>query len=233
MDKELMDILEGKDEKTAEAEKKEFKEITLKFGKGLVGDEFQGKDGNSYRQIMIPPNEETKQPWQTFVVKSNQVHENQFGKGMWCKLPAEGSTTVTKSVVKGVDEQGKTIWNNEKRKVPNTELKEMVEAYKNKDRSQEAEQAETKDNTKEKTETKDASEDKQNKNQEKTESIVREKTDVKSAEKSIENSTEKSAEKSQGSSLKDKIEKKTKQAAAKNKTAEKTQDKSKSKQNAR
>ena len=81
MDKELMDILEGKDEKkdetksetkdvTQNEEKKEYKEVTLKFGKGCVGDEFQGKDGNSYRQIMIPPNEETKQPWQTFVVKS-------------------------------------------------------------------------------------------------------------------------------------------------------------------
>ena len=146
MDKELMDILEGRDEKTAEAEKndmaqdtekKEYKEVTLKFGKGCVGDEFQGKDGNSYRQIMIPPNEETKQPWQTFVVKSNQVHENQFGKGMWCKLPAEGSTTVMKSVAKGVDEQGKTIWENEKTKVPNKELKKMVEAYKGKEQSQE------------------------------------------------------------------------------------------------
>ena len=208
MDKELLDILQGKDE-SAEAEKKEFKEITLKFGKGLVGDEFQGKDGNSYRQIMIPPNEETKQPWQTFVVKSNQVHENQFGKGMWCKLPAEGSTTVTKSVAKGVDEQGKTIWENEKRKVPNNELKDMVEAYKNKDRAQEAEQTEAKDAAKDKAETK---------------------TQEKAEAKTTEKTTEKSAEKSQTSSLKDKIEKKTKQAAAKNKTAEKTQTKSKSKQ---
>lgn len=114
-------------------EKNEFKEVTLKFGKGCVGDEFQGKDGNSYRQIMIPPNEETKQPWQTFVVKSNQVHENQFGKGMWCKLPAEGGTTVMKSIAKGVDEQGKTIWENEKIKIPNKELKAMVESYKHKE----------------------------------------------------------------------------------------------------
>ena len=119
-----------------EAIKKEFKEITLKFGKGCVGDEFQGKDGNSYRQIMIPPNEEVKQPWQTFVVKANQVHENQYGKGMWCKLPADGSTTVTKSVAKGVDEQGKTIWENEKTKIPNKELKAMVESYKSKEKSQ-------------------------------------------------------------------------------------------------
>ena len=147
MDKELMDILEGKDEKkdekksetkdvTQNEEKKEYKEVTLKFGKGCVGDEFQGKDGKSYRQIMIPPNEETKQPWQTFVVRSNQVHENQYGKGMWCKLPAEGSTTVTKSVAKGVDEDGKTIWENEKTKIPNKELKKMVESYKNKEQSQ-------------------------------------------------------------------------------------------------
>ena len=134
MDKELLDILQGKDETTEP--KKEFKEITLKFGKGCVGDEFQGKDGNSYRQIMIPPNEEVKQPWQTFVVKANQVHENQYGKGMWCKLPADGSTTVTKSVAKGVDEQGKTIWENEKTKIPNKELKAMVESYKSKEKSQ-------------------------------------------------------------------------------------------------
>lgn len=141
MDKELLDILQGKDETTEP--KKEFKEITLKFGKGCVGDEFQGKDGNSYRQIMIPPNEEVKQPWQTFVVKANQVHENQYGKGMWCKLPADGSTTVTKSVAKGVDEQGKTIWENEKTKIPNKELKAMVESYKSKDKSQDKSQGDS------------------------------------------------------------------------------------------
>ena len=55
---------------------------------------------------------------------------------MWCKLPADGSTTVTKSVAKGVDEQGKTIWENEKTKIPNKELKAMVESYKSKDKSQ-------------------------------------------------------------------------------------------------
>ena len=193
MDKELMDILEGKDEKTAEAEKKEFKEITLKFGKGLVGDEFQGKDGNSYRQIMIPPNEETKQPWQTFVVKSNQVHENQFGKGMWCKLPADGSTTVTKSVAKGVDEQGKTIWENEKRKVPNTELKSMVEAYKNKDRSQEAEQAVDKGQSKENTQAK-INDEVKDKSQGKGSSLM-EKIEKKSMQAASKDKSKKEAEK--------------------------------------
>lgn len=148
MDNKLEDVTkeEAKDTVVKDGQtEKEYKEITLKFGKGCVGDEFQGKDGNTYRQIMIPPNEETKQPWQTFVVKANQVHENQFGKGMWCKLPENGSTTVTKSVAKGVDENGKTIWENEKNKVSNKELKSMVEAYKNKDKSQENTQETKKD----------------------------------------------------------------------------------------
>ena len=141
MDNKLEDVTkeEAKDTAVKDGQtEKEYKEITLKFGKGCVGDEFQGKDGNTYRQIMIPPNEENKQPWQTFVVKANQVHENQFGKGMWCKLPENGSTTVTKSVAKGVDE-------NEKNKVSNKELKSMVEAYKNKDKSQENTQETKKD----------------------------------------------------------------------------------------
>ena len=34
--------------------KKEFKEITMKFGKGCVGEEFQGKDGNSTRKYSFP-----------------------------------------------------------------------------------------------------------------------------------------------------------------------------------
>ena len=154
-------------------EKSEFKEITLKFGKGCVGDEFQGKDGNSYRQIMIPPNEETKTPWQSFVVKANQVHENQFGKGMWCKLPAEGSTTVMKSIAKGVDENGKTIWENEKTKVPNTELKSMVEAYKTKYQSQEQPEENKGGSLKDKIEKKSAEAKEKNKTAEKAKTKVK------------------------------------------------------------
>ena len=142
MENDLKDFTDKQEAKTETAEKPEYKEITLKFGKNFVGDEFQGKDGNTYRQIMIPPNEETKQPWQSFVVRANQVHENQFGKGMWCKLPENGSTTVTKNIAKGVDENGKTIWENEKTKVPNRELKSMVEAYKTRDKAQENTQEE-------------------------------------------------------------------------------------------
>ena len=116
-------------------EHKKMDEITLKFGKGCVGDEFQGKDGKAYREILIPnQDKDDHRPWQTFVVKANHVHENQFGKGMWCKLPANGSTTVQRSVKVGQDEQGKPIWDTEKTKIPNRELKKMVEAYKDKDR---------------------------------------------------------------------------------------------------
>ena len=114
---------------------KKMDEIMLKFGKGCVGDEFQGKDGVKYREILVPnQDKEDHRPWQTFVVKSNHVHENQFGKGMWCKLPANGSTTLHRSVKVGQDEQGKPIWDTEKTKVSNRDLKKMVEAYKDKDR---------------------------------------------------------------------------------------------------
>ena len=37
---------------------------------------------------------------------------------------------MTKPVLKGQDEQGKNIWEDQKTKVPNQELKSMVEAYK-------------------------------------------------------------------------------------------------------
>ena len=116
-------------------EGKKMDEITLKFGKGCVGEEFQGKDGTKYKEILIPnQDKDDHRPWQTFVVKANHVHENQFGKGMWCKLPANGTTTLHRNVKVGQDEQGKPIWDTEKTKVSNRELKKMVEAYKDKDR---------------------------------------------------------------------------------------------------
>ena len=58
------------------------------------------------------------------------VHENKYGKGLWAKIPADGTTVVTKPVLKGQDEQGKNIWEDQKTRVPNQELKSMVEAYK-------------------------------------------------------------------------------------------------------
>ena len=115
--------------KTAEAPEKR-EEVTIKFGKGLA-EPFQSKDGREFMRIMIPNQDQSdKTPWASFVLPAKAVHENQYGKGLWAKIPADGTTVVSKPVLKGQDEQGKNIWEDVKTKVPNRELKEMVEAYK-------------------------------------------------------------------------------------------------------
>ena len=109
-------------------------EIAIKFGKGLA-QPFTGKDGTPYMRIKIPnADAKDKSPWQYFVVPAKAVHENQFGKGLWIKLPLHGSTTVSRDVRTGYDENGKGIYENQRRSVPNTELKTMVEFYKAQDR---------------------------------------------------------------------------------------------------
>ena len=105
-------------------------EVTIKFGKGLA-EPFTAKDGREFTRIMIPNQDRSdKTPWASFVLPSKAVHENQYGKGLWAKIPADGTTTVTKPTLKGQDEAGKNIWENVKTEVPNTELKAMVESYK-------------------------------------------------------------------------------------------------------
>lgn len=107
-------------------------ELTIKFGKGFA-EPFTGKDGKKYMQIRIP-NEDPgdHSPWASFVLPEKAVHENQFGKGLWAKITADGSTTVTKPErAEGAD--GGIVWENRKISVSNTELKSMVEAYKNRD----------------------------------------------------------------------------------------------------
>lgn len=161
--------------------KKEFKEITVKMGKGLVGEAFQGKDGKDYKQISIPNKDENdKSPWASFVVRANAVHEDQFGKGMWVKLPAEGSTTVRKDQITGQDENGKNTYETVKTKVPNKELKGMVEFYKERPRQQDKEQNVPKDAMEDKP--KSSLKDKVEKNKEK----VAENKKTKAAEKTQE-----------------------------------------------
>ena len=112
----------------------QIEEITLHFGKGTV-EPFTTKDGREMLKIMIPNADRSDHtPWASFVLPAKAVHENQYGKGMWCKLPANGTTTLHRNVKVGQDEQGKPIWDTEKTKVPNKELKKMVEAYKDRDR---------------------------------------------------------------------------------------------------
>ena len=105
-------------------------EVTIKFGKGLA-EPFTSKDGKDFMRIMIPNQDKAdKSPWASFVLPAKSVHENQYGKGLWAKIPAEGTTTVTKPSLQGQDEAGKNIWQDVKTEVPNRDLKAMVEAYK-------------------------------------------------------------------------------------------------------
>ena len=116
---------EAGDGKTAEAPEKP-EEVTIKFGKGLA-EPFTAKDGREFTRIMIPNQDPAdKTPWASFVLPSKAVHENQYGKGLWAKIPADGTTVVTKPVLVGQDEAGKNVWEDQKTKVPNRELKGMV-----------------------------------------------------------------------------------------------------------
>ena len=125
-------------EASQDGEYKKRDEITIKFGKGCVGEPFTGKDGKEYKQILIPNKDENDHsPWATFVVRANAVHEDKFGKGMWVKLPAEGHTTVRKDHCIGEGADGKKIWETDKTKVTNKELKGMVEFYKTRGKEQE------------------------------------------------------------------------------------------------
>lgn len=105
-------------------------EVTIKFGKGLA-EPFQSKDGREFMRITIPNQDPAdKTPWASFVLPAKAVHENQYGKGLWAKITADGTTVVTKPTLHGQDDKGKNIWQDVKTQVPNRDLKAMVEAYK-------------------------------------------------------------------------------------------------------
>ena len=119
---------EAQEGKTAVSRQRE--EVSIKFGKGLA-EPFTSKDGREFTRIRIPNQDpKDKTPWASFVLPSKSVHENQYGKGLWAKIPADGTTVVTKPTLKGQDDKGRNIWDNVKTNVPNRELKSMVEAYK-------------------------------------------------------------------------------------------------------
>ena len=116
-------------------EREKIEELTVKFGKGCIGNTFTGKDGKEYTSILIPNSDpDDHRPWATFVARANAVHEDKFGKGMWVKLPADGTTTIRRDNIAGQDEAGKSIWEPELTKISNKELKAMVEFYKDRPR---------------------------------------------------------------------------------------------------
>lgn len=117
-----------------EVTKEENKEITIKTAKGLVGEPFKAKDGKEYCEVKIPNKDENdKSPWATFVVRAAEIHDDKFGKGKWFKLPADGTTTISKSNVIGKNEEGKNVYENTKERLTNSELKDRVEFYKERD----------------------------------------------------------------------------------------------------
>jgi hypothetical protein len=123
---------EGKEQKPQEEAGKDTERITIKFGKGLVGAPFTAKNGKEYVAVKIPnTDEQDHTPWASFVVPKDMVHDNQYGKGVYVKLSAEGKTTISKPVIRG-EKDGKNVWEDVKQVISNTELKAMAESYKEK-----------------------------------------------------------------------------------------------------
>ena len=98
---------EAQEGKTAASGQRE--EVSIKFGKGLA-EPFTSKDGREFTRIRIPNQDpKDKTPWASFVLPTKSVHENQYGKGLWAKIPADGTTVVTKPTLKGQDDKGRNI----------------------------------------------------------------------------------------------------------------------------
>ncbi len=111
------------------------KEVTIKFGKGLVGEQFTSKSGHELVKVKIPnADKDDHTPWASFVISPKMVHDNKFGKGVWMKLPEDGTIRVSKPKLVGKTPEGKNKWENEFKEVSATELKDMIESYKTKER---------------------------------------------------------------------------------------------------
>lgn len=85
-------------------------EVTIKFGKGLVGEPFTSKSGKELVEVKIPnPDRGDSRPWESFVISPKVIHDNKFGKGVWMKLPEDGTTRLSRSVKTGMNENGMPV----------------------------------------------------------------------------------------------------------------------------
>ena len=106
-------------------------EITIKSGKGLVSAPPTARTGRECVSIKTPHADPAdKTPWPSIIVAANHVHENRFGKGMWMKLPADGETKLYVPEVTGQTPDGRNVYKNAVVKLSNTEIKAMLESYK-------------------------------------------------------------------------------------------------------
>jgi len=121
---------------TTETEQKVVETIKIKFSRKLAR-AFTSKNGKDMVAIAIPNEDpDDKRSWEEFVLPVTMVHCDHYGsKTLWVKLPADGTTTLSRSE-KPVSEDGE--WTREERTVDNKTLKSMVEAYKLKPKTQNA-----------------------------------------------------------------------------------------------
>ena len=121
---------------TTETEQKVVETIKIKFSRKLAR-AFTSKNGKDMVAIAIPNEDpDDKRSWEEFVLPVTMVHCDHYGsKTLWVKLPADGTTTLSRSE-KPVSEDGE--WTREERTVDNKTLKSMIEAYKLKPKSQNA-----------------------------------------------------------------------------------------------
>ena len=116
-------------------------ELTIKFGRGLVGKPFTSRSGKELVEVKIPnTDKEDHSPWASFVIAPGMIHDNQYGKGVWIRLPMNGTTRINTPCIEGKKEDGRNIWKNEYKEIPNTELKNMLEAYKKRDHTESIEE---------------------------------------------------------------------------------------------
>ena len=76
----------------------EVKEISIKFGKGLVGTPFTSRSGKELVEVKIPNADPAdKTPWASFVISPKMIHDNKFGKGVWLKIRPPASPSPLSS----------------------------------------------------------------------------------------------------------------------------------------
>jgi len=82
-------------QETQNVEKKEIKELTIKFSRKLAKP-FTGKDGKEFVAISIPnADPEDKKSWEEFVLPVERVHDDHYGsKTLWAKLPEDGRPSL-------------------------------------------------------------------------------------------------------------------------------------------
>ena len=117
-----------------ETEQQPVETITIKFSRKLARP-FTSSGGKDMVAIKIPnADPEDNRAWEEFVLPVKMVHCDHYGsKSLWAKIPADGSTTLSRSI-KPSTEDGN--WTKEERIVDNKTLKSLVEAYKLKPKTQ-------------------------------------------------------------------------------------------------